>query len=95
MMFFAPIIDGKFLPENPTNMIKNKNWNQVPYMIGINNTEGAGMLTMDHPVGIKDGLSKNDCKDYVKELLMMEVDVSHMFVDCFCFFGYFNKLHSM
>ena len=75
-MYFAPVVDGKFLPENPSDMIKNKNWNQVPYMIGFNNTEGAGILTLEQPVGIKDGLSKNACRDYVKGMLMLEIDVS-------------------
>ena len=80
MMFFAPVIDGKFLPEHPSDIIKKKTWNQVPYMIGFNNTEGAGLLTMEQPVGIKDGLSKNDCKDYVKGMLMLEVDVSNLLI---------------
>lgn len=76
MLFFGPTVDGKFLPENPQDMIAKKSWNKVPYIIGMNNTEGAGLLTMEQPVGFKDGITKSACKDYVKGMMMLEVDVS-------------------
>jgi len=73
-MFFGPIVDGKFLPESPYVMMTKKNWNAVPYMIGMNNTEGAGLLTMEQPVGFKDGITKSACKEYVKGMMYVEVD---------------------
>ena len=75
MMFFGPTVDGKFLPENPREMIAKKQWNDCIYMIGMNNTEGAGLLTMEQPVGFKDGITKSACKEYVKGMMMLEIDV--------------------
>jgi len=74
MMFFGPTVDGKFLPENPREMIAKKQWNDCIYMIGMNNTEGAGLLTMEQPVGFKDGITKSACKEYVKGMMMLEID---------------------
>ena len=74
-MFFGPTVDGKFLPENPRDMIAKKQWNDVSYIIGMNKTEGAGLLTMDYPVGFKDGITKSACHEYVKGVMMLEVDV--------------------
>lgn len=75
-MFFGPIVDGTFLPESPYVMMTKKSWNAVPYIIGMNNTEGCGLLTMEQPVGFKDGITKSACKDYVKGMMYVQVDVS-------------------
>ena len=41
----------------------------------MNKTEGAGLLTMDYPVGFKDGITRSACHEYVKGVMMLEVDV--------------------
>lgn len=44
-----PCVDGKVLPKATGELIKDHAFAKVPYIIGCNNTEGDGILSMFTP----------------------------------------------
>lgn len=43
-MPFVPIIDGKFLPENPLRLIQSGNFKKTEVLLGANSEEGSYFL---------------------------------------------------
>lgn len=59
---FVPIIDGKIVPKSPSEMMKEGNFAKVPYIIGVNNTEGYGVSVSFHGEAYKKGFSEELAK---------------------------------
>merc|ERR1712136_263706 len=79
MMFFGPCVDGVFLPEKPTTLIEEGHMAQIPYIIGFNNCEGNCVLSDGLPVGMKEGITRDVLKEFLKIILAtrlteMEID---------------------
>jgi len=79
MMFFGPCVDGVFLPEKPTTLIEEGHMAQIPYIIGFNNSEGNCVLSDGLPVGMKEGITRDVLKEFLKIILAtrlteMEID---------------------
>ena len=45
-MAFDPTYDGKFIDKTPQRSLLDGPVNKVPYIIGCNDSEGQGMLTL-------------------------------------------------
>ena len=85
-LYFVPGVDGKFIPENPREIVKRKEFNPVPYVIGMNNSEGHGVLSHDLPPEIDEQF----CKMFIKgspgipvAVLSLCVPVSNPFIQRF------------
>ena len=68
-MYFAPVYDGKFFPKDIATMKKQPVANNVPYIVGCNNTEGHGILTNNFPKGFKSGITKEVYEETLRNLL--------------------------
>ena len=81
---FWPVVDGNFIPENPLDIIKKGNYSKVPYVIGVNNSEGHGMLTHDFPLT----MDANFCREVLKGMLSPQhISVSEFIcTKCFSFY---------
>ncbi|XP_047384591.1 liver carboxylesterase 1-like isoform X1 [Sciurus carolinensis] len=44
--FLPTVIDGKLLPKTPQELLADKNFNRVPYMVGINKQEFGWLIPM-------------------------------------------------
>nr|CAB3230114.1 carboxylesterase 5A-like [Phallusia mammillata] len=55
---FMPTVDGKFMPKPSEDLVQEKLFNPVPYIIGFNNSEGCALLAQSFPPGFKEGLDK-------------------------------------
>lgn len=54
-----PAVDGKILPKTTGELVKDKAFAKVPYIIGCNNTEGDGCLSMFTPgVNFLEGITE-------------------------------------
>jgi len=69
MQFFGPVVDGVFLPDKPATMLEEANYAQIPYIIGLNNSEGSCILSEGLPVKMKEGISKDVLKEFLKIIL--------------------------
>ena len=67
MIFFSPVIDGKMVPRDLDGLYQDK-VNPVPYIVGINNTEGNGVLSMTDPEFAK-GITKEALMTKLKEYI--------------------------
>jgi len=56
--YFQISIDGTFLPDTPENLLKLKNFAPVPYLSGVNSTEGSGMLSGEYPPSFFEGFDQ-------------------------------------
>ncbi|XP_039267780.2 carboxylesterase 5A-like [Styela clava] len=62
-MAFNPTIDGVFVHEDPLKSLAYGPANKLPYIIGCNNSEGQGMLTLLARVpGFVEGMTKQAAK---------------------------------
>jgi len=59
MNAFVVVIDGYFLPKNPTVLLQEKQFNNLPYIIGFNSDEGSGLLQRPN-VNFKHGLTEEE-----------------------------------
>nr|XP_039263240.1 carboxylesterase 5A-like [Styela clava] len=62
---FKPTNDGKVLPETPEQMLRNKDFAKVPYIIGCNDSEGHGILHQAFIPGFAEGISEQLAKNSV------------------------------
>lgn len=67
--YFSIAIDGEFLKDWPEDLIAKKKFNQVPYMLGCNSTEGCGLMAPGQDKGFATGISCKDGKESLKGLL--------------------------
>ena len=61
-MFFAPTVEGKVLPKVSSDLLTEKSFHKVPYIIGVNNTEGDGLLSMMAGGDFAKGLTVDEAK---------------------------------
>jgi len=54
------------LEHPPLELMKNNGFARVPYMIGVNNTEGHGM---EQDGGLFADINKQNCQQRMKDLL--------------------------
>ena len=40
-LLFVPVVDGNFLTDNPIELIRRKEFNSVPTLIGVNEDDGS------------------------------------------------------
>lgn len=59
--FFSPTVDGKVLPKRSGDLMEEKQFAKVPYIIGCNTTEGDGLLSMLTP-GFNEGFTEEQSK---------------------------------
>ena len=70
LSFFAVIKkDGKFFPQSLEDAMKSNQFAKVPYIVGVNSTEGCGILAPGRETGFDDGLSEEEAKKILKQLL--------------------------
>nr|CAB3230112.1 carboxylesterase 5A-like [Phallusia mammillata] len=65
----VPTVDGKFHPKNTQKLLEEGKYNPVPYIIGFNNTEGAGMLGSNFTEDFPKGLSEETAKSIISGML--------------------------
>lgn len=69
MIMLTPSLDGKFI----TATMKQDKPNPVPYVVGMNNTEGCGILSVTMPKDFMKGIAKEvliaTLKGYIGELI--------------------------
>ena len=65
MVFFLPTIDGKFLTKNRNGLSQDK-FHPVPYIVGCNNSEGCGIMSMEQPKNFSKGITEEACKEVLK-----------------------------
>lgn len=54
-----PSVDGKVLPKSTRELVNDKAFAKIPYIIGCNNTEGDGILSMFTPeTNFPDGITE-------------------------------------
>ncbi|CAK8697507.1 unnamed protein product [Clavelina lepadiformis] len=77
MQTFGAVVDGKFLPKPPENLLKDGAAATVPSIVGCNNSETSGMLTIYNPPQFFEGFSEEEgsrmCKMWIP-LLCRQVD---------------------
>uniref|UniRef100_A0A670YFL8 Carboxylic ester hydrolase n=1 Tax=Pseudonaja textilis TaxID=8673 RepID=A0A670YFL8_PSETE len=44
VIFFPAVVDGQFFPKSPRELLAEKNFNNLPYILGVNNDEFGWML---------------------------------------------------
>jgi len=69
---FCPLKnDGTFFPHNLDDVMKNKSFSKVPYIFGVNNTEGCGVLNpgKDKDPSYNEGLSEKDGNEILDLLI--------------------------
>ena len=69
MMFFPAVIDGKYFTKSSSELKKEPVANKVPYIIGMNNTEGFGILVMQFPPGFSEDVCMETLKGYIGVVL--------------------------
>ncbi|XP_077972457.1 fatty acyl-CoA hydrolase precursor, medium chain-like [Styela clava] len=57
---FCPCFDGKVFPKTPEEVLKNKDFTKVPYIIGCNNTEGQGLLSIMSSPNYMKGITEEE-----------------------------------
>ncbi|KAJ7421774.1 Fatty acyl-CoA hydrolase precursor, medium chain [Pitangus sulphuratus] len=70
--FISSCVDGVFFPKSPRQLLSEKSFNAVPYMIGVNNGEftwGLPMM-MKYPP-LVDGLDKNTAREILQSSLVV------------------------
>nr|XP_039263908.1 carboxylesterase 5A-like [Styela clava] len=60
---FLPTVDGTVFPKTPEQMLKNRDFAKVPYIIGCNDSEGHGLLQQALIPGYAGGISKQVAKN--------------------------------
>ena len=65
------IVDGDMLANNPLLLYKQKYFNQVDYMVGIDNDEGYTLSSGLFGANLNKTLSFDDIKNHVKSLVSM------------------------
>lgn len=75
-MAFDPTFDGKFIETHPTQALADGPRNKVPYIIGCNDSEGQGILTLlAHIPEFETGMSEGTMK-YLISNFLPRMDVS-------------------
>jgi len=67
--YFSIALDGEFLKEMPSETTRKGKFHPHPYMIGVNNTEGCGMLAVGQDKGFATGISEEDGKTALQGFL--------------------------
>ena len=68
-IYFSPVIDGKFFPKKVAELRKESVASNVPYIMGVNNTEGAGLLVLQYPKDFDQGISEEVCTESLKGII--------------------------
>jgi len=69
-VYFCPLKhDGKFFPQNLDEVMKDKSFTKVPYIIGVNSTEGLGLLAPLQDKGFFTGLNETDALELLGQLV--------------------------
>ncbi|XP_028931836.1 liver carboxylesterase 1 [Ornithorhynchus anatinus] len=77
-LFVAAVVDGVFFPKSPEELLAEKKFNPVPYIIGINNNEFGWLL----PTMMQYPLSENQLdRDSVSSLLWSSFPLTNISKD--------------
>lgn len=69
-MAFDPTFDGKFIHKSPTESLRDGPVNRVPYIIGCNDSEGHGMLTLiARTPHYETGMDEDSAKVFISNFL--------------------------
>merc|ERR1719351_581509 len=69
VLFPAVKKDVKFLPETPEVVMKTGKFAKVPYIIGMNSTEGCGLLAPGRGMGFEQGFTKDQAKMFLDGMI--------------------------
>jgi len=61
--------DGTFFTEEPEAVFKKKTFSTSPYMIGVNSTEGSGILAVGKEQGFDRGIAEKPAREVLKGIL--------------------------
>ena len=65
------VVDGHFLPKNPAILLKEKNFNDIPYIVGFNSDEGSGLMQLANLANFKAGLTEEQFDQQLKMTMSM------------------------
>lgn len=69
-MAFNPTFDGRFIHKNPTESLADGPLNRVPYIIGCNDSEGHGILTLlPRTPHYETGMTEDTTKVFISNFL--------------------------
>ena len=79
MINFNPVMDGKFIPKNASDLRKEPVANNVPYIIGFNNTESFGAMIWHLLKDFDEGISEDACmetlKGFIKAVSLVSINL--------------------
>jgi len=61
--------DGEFLPERPEDVVEKSGFSTVPYIVGVNSSEGCGIIAMGKELGFDDGLPDHLAKMFMQGIM--------------------------
>ena len=74
MAYFPAVTDGKFIPKDFSELRKEPVASNVPYIIGVNNSECKGAMAWDLK-DLSDGISEDVCMNALKGFMAQMICV--------------------